>query len=250
MDIDTRIANLVAATVTGTPIEQELLRAPVIALASPITKSTGTSAPPLVILETRRSCFFKRFRDQVPRICANYRHHPYDVPLNEVATWRLAWAMGNPWRQLLPTSVFRKIEEAGGALINAKHGIIDYDVFAQAPAQVAAAAFFDALVGNQDRNAGNFRYDAATKRLGLIDHGFVFARPGDPINNGSFFAAHRRHQNQLGLTQRELEALEHLLGTDDLHGLRGFIAHDRAEALEARAEKMLGSKCLLGVGAF
>jgi hypothetical protein len=250
MDLDTRIANLVAATATGTPIEQELLRAPIIAAAPPVTKSPGTSAPLLVVLETRRACFFKRFKDQVPRICANYRHHPFDVPLNEVATWRLAWAMGNPWRQLLPTSVFRKIDDAGGALTNEKAGAINYDVFTGAPAQVASAAFFDALIGNQDRNAGNFRYDAESKRLGLIDHGFVFARPGDPINNGSFFHGWRRQQNQLGLSPRELNALEALLDSEDLHGLRNFIAEDRADAVQARAEKMQASKCLIGVGAF
>ncbi len=37
-----------------------------------------------------------------------------------------------------------------------------------------AAGFFDALIGNQDRRVGQFRYDEANRALGLIDHRFSF----------------------------------------------------------------------------
>ena len=248
MNLTDRIANLQAATARGIAIEQELLREDIIAAAPAITSSPGSSAPLLVVLETGRSAFFKRFCDQDPNLCSQYGHHPFDVPVNEVAAWRLAYAMGNPWRRLLPTAVLRTIDNAGGALINEKPGKVDNNVF-EAESQVAAAAFWDALIGNQDRNARNFRYDAAHQRLGLIDHGFAFARPGDPINQSSFFLAHRRTRAGEGtLRQNERDALEELLD-EDLHELREFVAPDRAEAgggsaLAARARRMSASRCL------
>jgi hypothetical protein len=250
VNIDERIANLVAATASGTAIEQELMRESILAVAPTLTKNPGSSRPLLVVLETRRNAFFKRFRDQDPNLCQHYRHHPIEVPLNEVAAWRLAWAMGNPWRQLAPTAVFRKIDNHGGALINQKRGEPDPAVFADAKSQVWAAALWDALIGNQDRNARNFKYDAEHTRLGLIDHGFVFARRGDPINVTSYFHAHRsREQGGATLSRHEQGALEALLDSD-LYGLRDYLAPDRADALEARARQMQRSRCLPMVGAF
>jgi hypothetical protein len=151
--------------------------------------------------------------------------------------------MGDPWRQLLPTAVLRVIDHNGGALINDKLGRVDSAVFTEAAGQVAGAAFWDALIGNQDRNMRNFRYDSMHKRLGLIDHGFVFARPADPINRSSYFLAERRRQGVVTISPREQEALDELLASD-LHGLREFLAADRANALEARAQRMLSTRCL------
>jgi hypothetical protein len=107
LTIDDRIANLNAATAHGTTIEEELLRVDVIAMGAALTTSPGSSGPLLVALETRRSAFFKRFCDQNRNLCTRFGQHPFDVPLNEVVAWRLAAAMGNPWRQLLPTAVLR-----------------------------------------------------------------------------------------------------------------------------------------------
>lgn len=243
MNLTDRIANLNAATAYGTVIEQELLHDQVIEVGTAITGSPGSSAPLLVVLESRRSAFFKRFCDQNRTLCAQYNQHPFDVPLNEVTAWRLASAMGDPWRQLLPTAVLRVIDNNGGALVNDKHGKVDTAVFTEAASQVAAAAFWDALIGNQDRNMRNFRYDARHRRLGLIDHGFVFARPNDPINRSSYFLAERRRQGLISITQREQTVLEELLASE-LHGLRDFLAADRADALQARGERMFSSRCL------
>jgi hypothetical protein len=249
MTLDERIESLVAAT-GATGIEQELSHEGIIAMAPVLTSSVGSSAPPLVVLDTGRSAFFKRFCDQDKNICAQYRQEPFDVPLNEVAAWRLAYALGNPWRQLIPTAVMRKINNLGGALINDKHGRIDTAVFNDAGRQVMAAGFWDALVGNQDRNSRNYRYDSRSTRLGLIDHGFAFARPGDPINHSSFFFAARRQRHGAALSAAEQEVLEAFLATDDLHGLRNYLPADRAQALQRRAEEMLRTRCLPTVGAF
>jgi len=201
-----RINNLMAATVIGNGIEQDLLRARVITVGTALTATGGTSAPPLVILETRRSAFFKRFRDQRPNVCSHYGHDPMDVPLNEVAAWRLAFAMGDPWRQLLPTAVFRKINEAGGALINDRKAKADLRVFSEADSQVSAAGFWDALIGQQDRNQQNFRYDRPTRTLGLIDHGFSFARSGDVCTSTIFLTS--RYATSHEITDEEYAALE------------------------------------------
>lgn len=225
-----------AATAVGNAIEQDLLRAEVITMGTALTASGGTSAPSLVVLDTRRTAFFKRFRDQRPNICAHYGHDPLDVPLNEVAAWRLAFAMGDPWRQLVPTAVFRKINGAGGALINDRKAKADLQVFSEAGQQVLSAAFWDALIGQQDRNQQNFRYERSTRSLALIDHGFAFGRPGD-ICTSTLFLAARFPQAPL-LRAEERGALEALLA-HDLHGLGGFVSEDRVEALERRAKEML-----------
>lgn len=247
MDLQERINNLMAATAIGTAIEQDLLRAGVITMGAALTATGGTSAPPLVILDTRRTAFFKRFQDQRPNVCSHYGHQSFDVPLNEVAAWRLAFAMGDPWRQLLPTAVFRKINNAGGALINDRKAKADSQVFRDATGQVAAAAFWDALVGQQDRNQQNFRYDRLTRTLALIDHGFVFARPGDICTSALFLGA--RLPSDQALTDVEQSVLRDLLAKD-LHGLRTFIEPARADALGKRAETMLQTGQLLAPSAF
>ena len=114
--------------------------------------------------------------------------------------------------------MFRKINDAGGALINDRKAKADLRVFMEAGGQAAAAGFWDSLIGQQDRNTQNFRYDRSTRTLALIDHGFSFARPGDICNSTIF--AHARDQSSPGLSQEERAALG-ALDAGDLHGLRG-----------------------------
>lgn len=52
------------------------------------------------------------------------------------------------------------------------------------------------------------------------------------------------------LTDRERQAMETLLDTDTLHGLRAFLAHARADALEARVQGMLQRGVIPLPGAF
>jgi len=148
------------------------------------------------------------------------------------------------------SAVLRYIRDAGpGVLINWRRGSPDPAVFDQANAQVCAAAFWDALIGQQDRHATNFRYDAETRRLALIDNAFAFARPND-LHNQSLFLAYRRSAHMVPLNGSERTALETILGSDDLLGLRLFISEDRADAFEARARAMLERKMLPLPGAF
>jgi hypothetical protein len=100
-----------------------------------------------------------------------------------------------------------------------------------------AAGFFDALIGNQDRHAGQFRFDAASGTLGLLDHGFAFAVER-AICRGAYFQTFRR-QEQVAITDEEREALARLLDDPDLFGLAGVLEPDRAERLTWRARRML-----------
>ncbi|MGI8729288.1 MAG: hypothetical protein ACR2LK_04760 [Solirubrobacteraceae bacterium] len=252
MDIDARIRNL-AAAVGGSSVEQHLLRDEVVVVSPHQTQHPGASTPLVVILgvvgKATRVAYFKRFRDQFP-LCVHYGHDRIEAPINEVVAWRLASAMGDPWRQMVPASVLRKIGGFGGALVNEVPG----EAYANTALdcgndQVDAAAFWDALIGNQDRNLGNFRYDNTTGQLGLIDHAFSFARPGD-LANSSVYLTVRHHAGRAAMSSHEHTAVELLLRSADLLGLRRYLASDRADALEARARAMAAAGQLPGSGVF
>src|SRR5215218_7613022 len=99
------------------------------------------------------------------------------------------------------------------------------DPFAMEPPQCRAAAFFDCVVAQQDRHLGNLRWDAATRRLGLYDHGYAFALPGDYLN-ASVFVDWRHGQGQPHLEQWERDTLDQLLGSGDLLGVGDMLPSD------------------------
>jgi hypothetical protein len=244
MSLQDRIDRLQRATAGGSPLERLLLTDSIRTVAANGTGNPGASRTCLVVLESRHQAIFKPFAGQHPNACANYQQDPFEAVTHEVAAWRLAYALGPPWNQLVPTAVLRSIDNEGpGVLINWRSGSPDPAVFGQADAQVCAAAFWDALIGQQDRHATNFRYDAKARRLALIDNAFAFARPGD-LHNQSLFLAYRRSAHRARLSGDEEAALERLLGSQDLLGMQFFVAEDRADALEVRAGRMLERKML------
>lgn len=116
------------------------------------------------------------------------------------------------------------------------------------PEQAAAGAFFDALVGQQDRNDGNILWYEERRRIFLIDHGFAFARPD--ANSGEVILTNwRARQGDRRLTDTEVGALQQLVDAD-LDGLAEFVEESRAEALRGRAARMLDSRNLPLVGSF
>jgi len=104
-------------------------------------------------------------------------------------------------------------------------------------------------IAQQDRHAGNYRWDGDAEKLGLIDHGFAFARPGQYVNQ-SFFVAWRWARDEQALIDAEQQALRNLLESRDLHGLGRFLLPEEAEALAARADLMLERSSILAVGEF
>ena len=122
-------------------------------------------------------------------------------------------------------------------------------------ARIIAALIDDArtsyaLIGQQDRNARNFRFDHVSRRLALIDHGFTFARPGDLANASIFLAMRRMEPGGQTLTTREMEVLDELLDSGDLHGLTRYLPGDRSLAMEQRALRMQKTRLLPAVTAF
>jgi hypothetical protein len=251
VDLQERVTALLAASASrGTALEQLMLREPILQAAPLMTANPGASTTLLVVFESRRNAIFKPFTGQNHGSCAAYNQEPFEAVLHEVAAWRLAATLGPPWDGLLPAAVFRNVGNVGsGVLINRRIGTPDLNVLIDAPAQADAAAFWDALVGQQDRHANNFRYEQESRSLALIDHGFCFGVQGEPCN-ADIFCEHRRSQNRTALTQAELNALTALLASSDLHGLRNYIEARRADALQRRAEAMKTSGQLPATGAF
>lgn len=158
-------------------------------------------------------------------------------PIHEVAAWRLAAELGPPWSQLVPPCVLRTVEGILGSVSRERIG----RPMKRRPSlddQVRAAGFFDAVIGQQDRHAGNALKTSAGD-LVLIDHGFVFARPGDARNASVFLGMRLAEPRASELTEQERGALSTLVHSEDLLGMQAMLEPDRADALRQRAEGML-----------
>ncbi len=178
---------------------------------------------------------------------AQYDHTPVSTTISECAAWQLAKQVGSPWSELVVPTVmkFPQHPEAGAPMIGAasvfrggdagKRGFYD-----AVPDQVSAAAFFDALIGQQDRNRGNVLWYEERQVIYLIDHSFTFARAG-ARHGASDLVQWRWNHGTRRLTEAELHALGRLLDSPDLLTLRRFLEAERADALEARARRMQDS---------
>jgi len=134
--------------------------------------------------------------------------------INECAAWRLARAMGSPWDTLVRQRSCAGWRPGAG-LVGV--GSVDpqgkWALRGATPFNVQAlcspAAFFDSLIGQQDRHRGNQRYEAATARLTLIDHGFAF--PGGRWRfKESAFLQQRHDDGASALTSDEVALLDDL----------------------------------------
>ncbi len=153
-----------------------LLHEPAIDITSNSTHNAGSMTRWLVTLESRREAIFKKLGNVKVEQARLYGQDRVEANVHEVVAWRLAHALGDPWGQLLPTAVLRTLDSIGpGVLCNRRDGWPDRAVFYKAKTQAAAAAFWDCLVGQQDRHANQYRFDAGKSRLALIDHAFVRA---------------------------------------------------------------------------
>jgi hypothetical protein len=125
---------------------------------------------------------------------------------------------------------------------------------------ISDAAFFDALVGSQDRHDQNLRASTPPPSLGLIDHGYAFAGRGDHHNGyptAGFFLRMRYGQRRFmvpgrpvvldyggvgilspSLGDHELRALERLQADPGLLGVAEILSPGRADAVRVRAERM------------
>jgi hypothetical protein len=208
----------------------------------------GTNQGYLVELDGGEEAYFKPLNGINRRIAQQYGQDPASAVLHEVAAWRIARELGRPLEPLVAPCVLRQIDGidpyAPGAL-----SAIHVDPLRQAFADLQAVfnldaqgcssgAFFDSLIAQQDRNLGNLRFDYGAGSYGLIDHGYAFARHGDPWNTSPLVEA-RASFGDVRLDQWEIDALRQLLGSGDLCTARDGLDAPRADALERRAESML-----------
>ena len=226
----------------GSIAENNLIYLPVTSYTQHQTASPGAFPVSTfhVGLDNRLEAFHKPFDHVVVAQANFYGHHHREPPIHECVAWRLAHAIGPPLDELVAPVVMRECGPGNWGSLTARQAGVGrtLEPIQGRRDQCLSAAFFDALIGQQDRHLGNFRWDANSSHLGLFDHGFAFALPGD-LFNASFFVEWRWDSNLESLEQWEIEALEVLLRSHDVHGLTEMLQAPRVDRLQERARTML-----------
>jgi hypothetical protein len=229
------------------PVERALLDGDVLAYETHQTGAAGVNSTFYVEIAPDIVAFHKPHDGIVPRVARNYGHSLDTPPICECAAWQLAKRFGDPYDRLVAVTVYRAVGPpeddpdswSYGSLALRHEGAAMRGLVVQHEAydDALAAGFFDALIGNQDRHAGQFRYDEANGQLGLIDHGFSF-----PVERaycrGAYFQDFRR-RHRVAVSDHERELLTRLVDDPELHGLEGVLEPDRSERLRWRARRML-----------
>ena len=235
------------------PIERALLDGEVMAYEPHATAAAGVNSTFYVEIEPDLVAFHKPHEGIVPRVARNYGHSLDTPPICECAAWQLAKHLGAPFDRLVAVTVYRPAgppqddpaswHDGSLALKHEGAAMKGMQVTRDARDDALAAGLFDALIGNQDRHAGQFRFEESSGALGLIDHGFSF-----PVERalcrGAYFQDLRRREASR-LTSHERELLRSLLDDAELYGLAGVLEPDRAERLRWRAQRMLDVNVVL-----
>lgn len=233
----------------STEVEDDLLCSPVVSYREHAS-TPGCNSTYHVVLESGTVAFHKPLAGVYVSNASDYGHDPDELPLHECAAWRLAEKIGDPVDDLVAVCVMRNIEGEPGSLSGRKPGVPGTpEFFTAVQDQCKAAAFFDSLVGQQDRHLGNVRWDKNERRIGLIDHGYSFACPDD-ISNNAEFLAWRWDQAAEVLSEWERGVLESFVESSDLWGLAALLSTPRVDALRQRAERMLSEGTILKPGQF
>ena len=242
--------NALVARQGATAVERDLLTSTV---DSYDATGGGSGETFRVELASGTVAFHKTFSGVPISLAGCFGHtDPDQVPIHEAAAWRLAYELGDPFRALVCVCVLRTIDGEPGTLSRLVPGspwrFDDGDTrgLGALAEQASAGAFFDSLIGQQDRHTGNLFSDGAT--LGLIDHGFAFALPGDLLNAAHLVAWRHAHGDPR-LAPSERRSLDRLL-RGDLLGLRVILHPDRATALADRARRMRATNRILRGGEF
>lgn len=198
----------------------------------------GSNETHRVVLDNGLVGYHKPFDGIDDSTAGFYGHDGPQQQIHEVAAWVTAREMGDPWKRLVPPVILREVGGRLGSFALERPGIPRTHPDEVEEGDRHAAAFFDALIGQQDRHPNN--YLVAGDRVSLIDHGYSFARGGDFINY-SFFQAARTHDSapsaQL-LKANEVGALDRFLASPDSWGLKGVLEPARLDAMIWRASTM------------
>jgi hypothetical protein len=234
MEIDSQVRAVKAAQ-GALPIERRMLTEAFVGPPAP-TSSPGVNATMRLGLAGGDVVFHKPFSGVHVANAVAYGQTDETPPLHEAVAWRLAVALGDPWQGIVAPCVLRDYAGEDGSLSLQARGWPCDPAPTVNPTWCLPAAFFDALIAQQDRHDGNWRWDAT--RLTLIDHGYAFALPGDIPNHYDFVEA-RHAGGAAGLLAEERDALERLLVDPDLLGMARFLLPQRAQAVADRAQRML-----------
>jgi len=245
VNIDAQIAAVKAAQ-GALAIERSMLSEAFVGPPAP-TSSPGVNATKRLALAGGGTVFHKPFSGVNVVNAVAFGQTDETPPLHDAVGWRLAVALGDPWQGLVAPCVLREYAGDDGALSLQASGWPGDLAPTLSPMWCSAAAFFDSLIAQQDRHAENWRWDGS--RLTLIDHGYAFAWPGDILNHTDLLVARRNH-GAAALLDAERRALERLLGDAGLLGIESLLLPDRAQALRARAERMLARGEVLRPGEF
>lgn len=205
----------------------------------------GTNTTLRMKLSNGVTGYFKPFDGGRSDLEAAFGHDDVVQPLHEYGAWRLANQMGPPWSELVPPTVLREFNGRMGSFQLERPGVGDDANPWRAP-EWREAAFFDALIGQQDRHWQN--YLMCGDRLTLIDHGYSFAVPGAELNQSDL--VRERSRIDPGLTHVERSVLDRILSSSDSMGLAGVLEPHRVEALRKRASEMRARNAVLNAGAY
>jgi hypothetical protein len=250
LSLGDRVANLIGAQ-GGTPDEDAMLNGNLLYYAPHGTANPGVNTTYAAGIDgVSVACFHKCFIGVDAAIAHHYGQSPDTPPMSECSAWILAKALGWPYNSLVPACVLRELNGEPGSLsmgIQGKPG--DPSPLVAGHSQGMAAAFLDSLIAQQDRHAGNYRWNQALSRLHLIDHGYAFARPGDYCN-ASIFVEARWRSGLSPLTAAERGSLNAVASSPEVFGLGRILEAPRAECLVVRAREMLARGEILKVGEF
>jgi hypothetical protein len=245
VEIDAQIA-AVRASQGAHPIEQQMLDEAFVGPPAP-TSSPGINTTKQLELAGGDVVFHKPFSGVQVANAIAFGQTDETPPLHEVASWRLAVALGPPWEEIVAPCVLREYASEDGSLSLRASGWPRDTAPTLNPTWCLPAAFFDSLIAQQDRHDGNWRWDG--ERLTLIDHGYTFALPPAILNYSDFVVARHGHGAASLLTE-ERDALTRLLSDPSLLGIARFLLPVRAQALADRAQLMLQRGEILRPGEF
>lgn len=193
----------------------------------------GTNETRRVGLDNGMIGYHKPFDGLNDNLARAFGHSSAQQSVHEAAAWRLANQMGPPWSEMVPPCVLKEVDGRLGSFAVERPGLPGRSRPWDVP-EWREAAFFDSLIGQQDRHSAN--YLLAGDRMTLIDHGYAFGRAGDMMNHSRL--VEQRYATDAVLSHNERQVLDRILASPDLLGMSSMLESDRAAALRSRAEKM------------
>ncbi len=224
----------------GHPEEQRLLTSEVNGVT---LHRSGTSQTYEFIFADGSRGAFKPI-EGVEATAAGWGHSAASVIINDYAAWLVSRGLG--YEQLVRGVVITTCPLPGVGIGSMQTWVDGAPSGAgwEACGQLRAAALFDAVIGQQDRNTTNFNYEAASDDLGLFDQSFTFALPGHQ-QGASALLAHLQAQDALALDQTLIDALDRFDASPERGTLQQILAPERWARVDARIALMRGRGELL-----